>query len=127
MPDLTSRLARLIESDGPISVAQYMAAANAHYYASGDPLGATGDFTTAPEISQMFGELVGLWLADLWAKAGAPAGAVYVELGPGRGTAGGRRAASDARRPARARGAFRRDQPLFTLSSSRAGSGGELA
>jgi SAM-dependent MidA family methyltransferase len=63
-----------------------MAAANAHYYAAADPLGADGDFITAPEISQMFGELVGLWLADLWLRAGRPAGARYVELGPGRGT-----------------------------------------
>jgi SAM-dependent MidA family methyltransferase len=63
-----------------------MAAANAYYYATRDPLGAAGDFTTAPEISQMFGELVGLWLADLWLRSGRPAGAHYVELGPGRGT-----------------------------------------
>ncbi|MGN6375868.1 MAG: class I SAM-dependent methyltransferase [Sphingomonas sp.] len=62
-----------------------MAAANAHYYASRDPLGATGDFITAPEISQMFGELLGLALADLWLRAGG-GDAAYVELGPGRGT-----------------------------------------
>src|SRR3546814_18604344 len=60
------RSARQIEAGGPISVAHYMAEANAHYYNSRDPLGAAGDFTTAPEISQMFGELVGLWLADIW-------------------------------------------------------------
>ncbi|UKK86351.1 SAM-dependent methyltransferase [Sphingopyxis sp. BSN-002] len=62
-----------------------MAAANAHYYATRDPLGAAGDFTTAPEISQMFGELIGIWVADLWSRAGSPA-FHYVELGPGRGT-----------------------------------------
>nr|WP_277981886.1 SAM-dependent methyltransferase [Sphingomonas phyllosphaerae] len=62
-----------------------MAAANAHYYATRDPLGAAGDFTTAPEISQMFGELIGAWAADLWDRAGRPAVA-WVELGPGRGT-----------------------------------------
>ncbi|NJC33916.1 SAM-dependent MidA family methyltransferase [Sphingomonas jejuensis] len=62
-----------------------MGAANAHYYATRDPLGAEGDFTTAPEISQMFGELVGLALADLWHRAGRPP-VHYVELGPGRGT-----------------------------------------
>ncbi|QKS01915.1 class I SAM-dependent methyltransferase [Sphingomonas sp. CL5.1] len=62
-----------------------MAAANAHYYATRDPLGAGGDFTTAPEISQMFGELIGLWCADLWDRAGRP-DAAWVELGPGRGT-----------------------------------------
>ncbi|MEI9850420.1 MAG: SAM-dependent methyltransferase [Sphingomonas sp.] len=62
-----------------------MGAANAHYYATRDPLGARGDFTTAPEVSQMFGELVGVWLADLWHRAGRPQ-ARFVELGPGRGT-----------------------------------------
>jgi SAM-dependent MidA family methyltransferase len=62
-----------------------MRLANAHYYATRDPLGATGDFITAPEISQMFGEMIGLALADLWDRAGKPE-AAYVELGPGRGT-----------------------------------------
>jgi SAM-dependent MidA family methyltransferase len=62
-----------------------MDACNSYYYATRDPLGAAGDFTTAPEISQMFGELVGAALADLWASAGRPA-SHYVELGPGRGT-----------------------------------------
>jgi SAM-dependent MidA family methyltransferase len=62
-----------------------MALANTHYYATREPLGLAGDFTTAPEISQMFGELIGLWLADLWSRAGRPPCA-YVELGPGRGT-----------------------------------------
>ena len=98
-PDLSNRLARLIAATGPIPVAQYMAAANAHYYATRDPLGAAGDFTTAPEISQMFGELVGLWLADVWMRAGRPATAHYVELGPGRGTL-----AADALRAMRAAG-----------------------
>nr|MDP8994280.1 SAM-dependent methyltransferase [Pseudomonadota bacterium] len=82
---IADRLARLIDGSGPIPVSTYMAEANAHYYATRDPLGAAGDFTTAPEISQMFGELVGLWLADLWLRAGRP-DAVFVELGPGRGT-----------------------------------------
>ena len=75
-----------------------MAEANAHYYATRDPLGPEGDFTTAPEISQMFGELVGLWLADLWSRSGRPQ-ADYVELGPGRGTL-----ASDALRAMAAAG-----------------------
>jgi SAM-dependent MidA family methyltransferase len=82
---LADRLASAMTVAGPMSVAQFMAAANAHYYASRDPLGAAGDFVTAPEISQMFGELVGLWCADLWDRAGRPAVA-WVELGPGRGT-----------------------------------------
>ena len=82
---LPDRLARAIALAGPIPVAQFMAAANAHYYATRDPLGTAGDFTTSPEISQMFGELVGLWAADLWDRAGRPDVAL-VELGPGRGT-----------------------------------------
>ncbi len=63
-----------------------MEVCNAHYYATRDPLGAAGDFTTAPEISQMFGEIVGAALADCWLRAGAPKEVAYVELGPGRGT-----------------------------------------
>jgi SAM-dependent MidA family methyltransferase len=63
-----------------------MAEANAHYYGTRDPFGAAGDFTTAPEISQMFGELIGLCLADLWSRAGRAEAVAYVELGPGRGT-----------------------------------------
>lgn len=78
-------IAAAIAVNGPIPVAHFMAAANRHYYATRDPFGPAGDFVTAPEISQMFGELIGLWLADLWARAGKPA-AHYVELGPGRGT-----------------------------------------
>jgi NADH dehydrogenase [ubiquinone] 1 alpha subcomplex assembly factor 7 len=66
-----------------------MEACNSYYYATRDPLGAAGDFTTAPEISQMFGEMVGAALADCWRRAGAPAEAIYVELGPGRGTLAG--------------------------------------
>lgn len=81
---LPERLARAITLAGPIPLSQFMAAANAHYYGSRDPLGARGDFTTAPEISQMFGELIGLWIADLWDRAGRPC-ARYVEFGPGRG------------------------------------------
>lgn len=72
--------------DRPLSLHDFMAAANAAYYGSRDPLGAGGDFITAPEISQMFGELIGLWFADLALRAGAGATAAYVELGPGRGT-----------------------------------------
>lgn len=89
---LPDRLARAIALAGPMPVSQFMAAANAHYYATRDPLGAAGDFVTAPEISQMFGELVGLWCADLWDRAGRPH-CHWVELGPGRGTL-----AADARR-----------------------------
>jgi SAM-dependent MidA family methyltransferase len=83
---LAERLANRIAAKGPITVERYIAESNAHYYASGDPIGASGDFITAPEISQMFGELIGLWLTDLWARAGRPDDACFVELGPGRGT-----------------------------------------
>jgi NADH dehydrogenase [ubiquinone] 1 alpha subcomplex assembly factor 7 len=77
---------RLIANTGPISVMHYMGEANARYYTSRDPLGGGGDFVTAPEISQMFGELIGLWLADMWIRAGRDEPVHYVELGPGRGT-----------------------------------------
>ena len=83
---LADALRERIAAEGPISVADYMEAANTAYYAGRDPLGAAGDFITAPEISQMFGELIGLWLADLWLRAGKPGGVHYAELGPGRGT-----------------------------------------
>jgi NADH dehydrogenase [ubiquinone] 1 alpha subcomplex assembly factor 7 len=83
---LAERFRRLIAATGPISVAQFMGESNARYYASRDPFGTEGDFITAPEISQMFGEMIGLWLADTWDRAARPAGVCYVELGPGRGT-----------------------------------------
>lgn len=83
---LTSIFARLIANHGPISLMSYMGEANARYYSTRDPLGANGDFITAPEISQVFGELIGLWLADIWRRAGRPEPIHYVELGPGRGT-----------------------------------------
>ncbi len=87
---LAASFRRLIAATGPISLAHYMAEANARYYGSRDPFGTAGDFITAPEISQMFGELVGLWLADMWHRAGQNAGQSgpvhYVELGPGRAT-----------------------------------------
>jgi NADH dehydrogenase [ubiquinone] 1 alpha subcomplex assembly factor 7 len=89
--DLAARFRRLIADVGPISVTRFMGESNAQYYATRDPLGTSrgsrgGDFVTAPEISQMFGELTGLWLAALWDRAGRPADAIYAELGPGRGT-----------------------------------------
>jgi NADH dehydrogenase [ubiquinone] 1 alpha subcomplex assembly factor 7 len=80
---LGAALAARIAADGPLRLDAWMAACNAHYYARRDPLGQ--DFTTAPEISQMFGELIGGWIGDLWVRAGRPR-ARLVELGPGRGT-----------------------------------------
>ena len=84
--DTLDTFRRLIRNTGPISLAHYMGESNARYYAARDPLGAAGDFVTAPEISQMFGELIGLWLADMWLRAGRAENPLYVELGPGRGT-----------------------------------------
>ncbi len=80
---LPDRLARAITLAGPMPVSQFMAAANVEYYANGEAIG--GDFITAPEISQMFGELIGVALADVWDRAGRPE-CHYVELGPGKGT-----------------------------------------
>jgi NADH dehydrogenase [ubiquinone] 1 alpha subcomplex assembly factor 7 len=108
--DLTERLKRRIEEEGPIAVADYMAEANAHYYSTRQAIGADGDFTTAPEISQMFGELIGIWLGDLWLRAGRPPQVRYVELGPGRGTL-----AEDALRAMRGAGL---DPPLELVETS---------
>jgi NADH dehydrogenase [ubiquinone] 1 alpha subcomplex assembly factor 7 len=87
---LGRRLARLIAETGPITVADYMAHCLGDpehgYYATREPFGQAGDFVTAPEISQMFGELIGAWLAEAWHAAGRPAAVRIVELGPGRGT-----------------------------------------
>jgi SAM-dependent MidA family methyltransferase len=99
-----------IQAEGPISVEAFMEACNAYYYATRDPLGARGDFTTAPEVSQMFGEMIGAALADCWRRAGSPADASYVELGPGRGTL-----AADALRMLRAAG-FRGEVHLVETS-----------
>ncbi|WP_372603772.1 class I SAM-dependent methyltransferase [Actibacterium sp.] len=90
MTELTQLLLRRIAKTGPISIADYMADCLLHprhgYYATRDPFGATGDFTTAPEISQMFGEMIGLWLAQVWIDQGRPAPFTLAEIGPGRGT-----------------------------------------
>ena len=87
---LLPAMLRRLQRAGPMTVAEYMAEAlhnrSGGYYASDDPFGAGGDFVTAPEISQMFGELVGLWTLSAWIGAGAPKPACLVELGPGRGT-----------------------------------------
>ena len=84
--DVAAVLKRLIRETGPISIAQYMGESNARYYASRDPLGEQGDFITAPEITQVFGELIGVWFADLWSRMTRRKYIHYVELGPGRGT-----------------------------------------
>ena len=87
---LLAHLGRRIRLEGPLSVADFMMEALGHprfgYYLTADRFGAAGDFITAPEISQMFGELIGLWCADTWERLGRPDPVMVVELGPGRGT-----------------------------------------
>ena len=90
MTPLARLLAERIRETGPITVADYMAECLLHpvhgYYTTREPFGSKGDFTTAPEITQMFGELLGLALAQAWLDQGAPAPFTLAELGPGRGT-----------------------------------------
>lgn len=87
---LARELARRIADHGPLTIADYMAACLFHprhgYYSTREPFGRGGDFITAPEVSQMFGELLGLWAADSWMRLGSPSPFVLAELGPGRGT-----------------------------------------
>ena len=90
MSPLEALIRDRIAGDGPISVAEFMGLALGHpdhgYYMTGDPFGAAGDFITAPEISQVFGELIGLWAAVTWQQLGSPEKLILVECGPGRGT-----------------------------------------
>lgn len=87
---LENEIRRLIAVAGPMPVARYMALCLTHpqhgYYVTRDPFGAGGDFTTAPEVSQIFGELLGLWALSVWHMLGRPQSIRLVELGPGRGT-----------------------------------------
>jgi SAM-dependent MidA family methyltransferase len=87
---LRREIAELIVTEGPMTVERYMTLALSHprhgYYRSRDPFGLEGDFVTAPEISQMFGELIGVWAVDCWARMGGPEHLALIELGPGRGT-----------------------------------------
>ncbi len=105
MTRLGAEIAAIIADGGPIGVDRFMALALGHptlgYYRTRDPLGASGDFTTAPETSQMFGELIGAWAATAWLSLGAPTPVHLVELGPGRGTL-----LADALRAARGLPAF---------------------
>lgn len=86
---IVGKIARRIRSEGPLTVGAYMAIALHDpvdgYYATCNPIGTAGDFVTAPEISQIFGELIGLWCAQLWQQMGRPDPVILAELGPGRG------------------------------------------
>jgi NADH dehydrogenase [ubiquinone] 1 alpha subcomplex assembly factor 7 len=117
MNALGRALAARIRQAGPITLADYMAEALTHptlgYYRRGDPLGAAGDFITAPEISQMFGELIGLWLVEAWEQINRPDPALLVELGPGRGTL-----MADALRAAKMRPEFGKAIRLHLVESS---------
>lgn len=89
MTELAGRLAARIAAEGPLRLDHWMQACNSHYYATRNPLGT--DFTTAPEVSQLFGEMIGGWIGDLWHRAIGPnpllqTPLTLVELGPGRGT-----------------------------------------
>ncbi|MDZ4737802.1 MAG: SAM-dependent methyltransferase [Rhodospirillaceae bacterium] len=114
---LVEALVRRIRADGPLTVADYMAEALGHpehgYYATRDPFGAAGDFVTAPEVSQMFGELVGLWALFNWMATGGPVPFNFAELGPGRGTL-----LADALRAARIRPAFLDAMRLHLVETS---------
>jgi NADH dehydrogenase [ubiquinone] 1 alpha subcomplex assembly factor 7 len=114
---LGERLDRRIRSEGPLSLAQFMAIAlydpEGGYYARRQPIGRAGDYVTAPEMSQIFGELIGLWCADLWARMGRPDPVVLAELGPGRGVM-----AEDLLRAAAAVPDFRRALRLYLVEAS---------
>ena len=87
---LLDRIKRQIAEDGPLTIASYMAIClgdtKSGYYTTSKPFGRKGDFITAPEISQMFGELIGVWCVAMWRNIGAPKRFNLVEMGPGRGT-----------------------------------------
>ena len=106
-----------IETQGPMTIARYMELALGHaehgYYMTRDPLGADGDFITSPEISQMFGEMLGLWAAMVWQGLDAPDPVNVVEFGPGRGTL-----AADAMRAAQAMEGFDDAARLWLVETS---------
>jgi len=114
---LEKRLIELIRQRGPIRISDYMADALTHphegYYTTRMPLGADGDFTTAPEVSQLFGELIGLWLVQSWIDLGSPSAFNLVELGPGRGTL-----MADILRVARLRPAFLKAANIWLVEMS---------
>ena len=117
MSDLERLIADVIRAEGPLSIARFMALALHHpelgYYTRGDPLGPGGDFVTAPELSQAFGEVIGAWFAQAWLDLGRPAPFRLVELGPGRGTL-----LADALRATRTVAGFHDGMRLHLVESS---------
>jgi NADH dehydrogenase [ubiquinone] 1 alpha subcomplex assembly factor 7 len=117
MTPLEQEIRRIIAFDGPMPISEYMRTCLGHpkygYYVTRDPLGLLGDFTTAPEVSQMFGELLGAWAAAVWRQMGSPARLNLVELGPGRGTL-----MADALRAAKALPAFRAALAVHLIETS---------
>lgn len=117
MSALGDNLKALITRDGPIPFERFMGIAlgdpDHGYYQVRDPLGADGDFTTSPEISQMFGELIGLWAAEVWQFMGCPNPVRFIELGPGHGTL-----MSDALRATRVTPEFRAALDVWLVETS---------
>ena len=117
MTRLAEEIRALILDGGPMGVDRFMALALGHptlgYYVTRDPFGAAGDFTTAPETSQMFGELIGAWAVAVWTAMGEPETLRLVELGPGRGTL-----LADALRVARRQPAFLAALDLHLVETS---------
>jgi len=116
---LLDYLRGVIRAEGPLTLERYMAIALGHprwgYYATGSPVGARGDFVTAPEITQVFGELIGAWCVDLWQRMGMPEPIILCELGPGNGTL-----MADLLRAARVVPAFGRAARLHLVETSAA-------
>jgi NADH dehydrogenase [ubiquinone] 1 alpha subcomplex assembly factor 7 len=119
MTDVAAHIKSLIRAQGPVSIAEFMRTVltgrGDSYYRRADPFGAAGDFVTAPEISQIFGELIGLWCVDLWQKLGSPKPFTLVEFGPGRGTL-----MKDALRASRVAPAFREAVSVVMVEVSEA-------
>ncbi len=117
MTPLEQEIAAMIAQEGPMSLERFMTLALLHaehgYYKTKQPIGARGDFITAPEIHQMFGELIGLWAAEVWHALGAPAPLRLIELGPGRGTL-----MADILRAARVVPEFRRALDVHLIEAS---------
>lgn len=116
-PSPVESLTKILSDKGSMSVADYMAlsltAAGIGYYKNGNPIGAKGDFVTAPEVSQIFGELIGIWVMIVWEGMGCPQNFILAELGPGRGTL-----MQDVMRATRAKPAFRQAARVHLVETS---------